>query len=261
MANRKEIRLGNIFGVTVALDPSWIIIFILVTWNLSSGVFAPVHPEWGVIQQWLVSVIAAFLFFASILAHELAHSLTAKTRGIPVNKIVLFLFGGVSDIEKEPDTPLSEFFIAAVGPLTSFIIGILSLWLGIRLGEDLRNAMAAPGQFFALLSPARTVLVWLGTVNILVGIFNLVPGFPLDGGRIFRSFLWSLTGNLNLSTTIASALGQGIGWLIMALGFATVLGISVPYLERSLLGGIWLILIGWFLAGAAAMAKRKQSRQ
>jgi Zn-dependent protease len=182
-------RLGKFFGINVNIDWSWLLIFTLVTWSLAST-FRQVHPEWTGFNQLALALVAALLFFLSVLAHEIAHSLVANARGHPVRSITMFLFGGVSNIQKEPTTPWNEFIITIVGPLTSLILGGLFLFLGTA-GAILRNTpMSDLSGTLARLGPLNTIFIWLGSVNILLGLFNLVPGFPLDGGRVLRSILW-----------------------------------------------------------------------
>jgi Zn-dependent protease/CBS domain-containing protein len=249
---RSGFHLVRIFGININIDWSWIFIFVLVTWNLGV-VFGNVHPGWGAVFQWGIALLAALLFFASVLAHELAHSLTARTQGIPVRRITLFLFGGVSNIEKEPPSPQAEFLITIVGPLTSIILGALFIAAGILTTGPL-NLSLNPATILAGLSPASTVLLWLGQINILLGIFNLIPGFPLDGGRLLRSILWAITDNLRRATRWASWVGQGIAWLMIGLGIAMAFGVSIPILGTGLISGLWLAFIGWFLNSAAVQS-------
>src|SRR5512142_1449770 len=174
-------RLGKFFGVNVDIDWSWLLIFALVTWSLAAT-FMQVHPAWTAATQLGLALIAALLFFLSVLLHELAHSLVANARKHPVRNITLFLFGGVSNIQKEPTSPWNEFIITIVGPLTSFILGGLFILLGARgvLLGNLGNLSASnPLQMLSRIGPLSTIFVWLGSVNILLGIFNPIPGFTL----------------------------------------------------------------------------------
>jgi Zn-dependent protease len=205
---RNGLRIGRLFGINIFVDWSWLLIFSLVTWNLATG-FALVHPTWGAGLNWVLAIIAAQLFFMSVLAHELAHSLVARAQNIPVRNITLFLFGGVSNIQQEPRSPRAEFVMAIVGPITSIVIGVVCLLVaaisaagGILLPAA--GAMAAIRAAMASLDPLTTLLLWLGPINILLGIFNMVPGFPLDGGRVLRAILWGLTGNFRTATRWAS---------------------------------------------------------
>lgn len=243
-------KLGKIFGIELRLDKSWILIFLLVTWNLAGGVFPTIHPDWSASLSWIIGITASLLFFVSVLVHELAHSLIAKSRGLKVSRIVLFLFGGVSDLEQEPDSPKTEFLVAIVGPFTSLAIGILCLsWAG-RLPLD-PNGLGEVTINLSQAGPIPTMLVWLGSVNILLAAFNSIPGFPLDGGRVLRSLLWGISKNLHMATRIASGMGQILALFFIGSGFAMVLGAQVPILGGGLLNGLWLVVIGWFLNNAA----------
>jgi Zn-dependent protease/CBS domain-containing protein len=245
-----NLRLGRIFGIEVALNWSLIFIFVLIAWNLAIGVFAQLHPEWNLLYDWGLAIIATVLFFVSLLAHELAHSLVAKAQGLPVRSITLWLFGGVSSIEKQPRSPGAEFLMAIVGPLTSIVLGAIFLLMA-AVGSGGLGTLASD---LALLGPVTTLLLWLGSINILLGIFNLVPGFPLDGGRVLRSIFWAVTHNLRTATRWASWAGQGVAWLLILTGIAMVFGIQVPIFGSGLIGGLWLVLIGWFLHSAAVQS-------
>jgi Zn-dependent protease/CBS domain-containing protein len=248
---RSGFRVGRLFGIDIHIDWSWLLIFLLVTWNLVA-MFAQIHPDWGTGLSLGVAVAASLLFFASVLAHELAHSLMARAQGVPVRNIVLFLFGGVSNIEREPPSPRAEFLITIVGPITSVVLGFLFIGAALALTGPLdQTAAADPAQLIAGLDPLTTLLFWLGPINILLGIFNMIPGFPLDGGRILRSILWAITGNLRRATRWASRVGQLVAWLLIITGIAMVFGIEVPIFGTGLLGGLWLAFIGWFLNSAA----------
>ncbi len=252
----KGIRLGRIFGIKISLDWSWLLIFLLVTWNLTV-VFSNLHPEWGFGLNLAISLLASLLFFASVLAHELAHSLMAIAQGVPVRGITLFLFGGVASIEREPPTARAEFLITIVGPLTSIGLGLIFLMLA-SVGATLSlNAIENPAQLLANLGPLTTLLMWLGPINIILGVFNMIPGFPLDGGRVLRSILWAITGNLRRATRWASYVGQAVAWLLIIAGIAMVFGAQVPLLGGGLIGGIWLAFIGWFLNNAAIQSYRQ----
>lgn len=245
----RTLRLGRIFGIEISINWSLVFVFLLVAWSLALGVFAPMHPTWGFLFDWGIAIIGTILFFASLLAHEIAHSLVAKFYGIPVRSITLWLFGGVSSITKEPPSPKAEFLMAIVGPLTSIVLGFIFL----ALAALATGSTAALGDL-PLLGPATTLAVWLGSINILLGIFNLVPGFPLDGGRVLRSILWAATNNLKKATHWASWAGQAVAWILILIGIAMIFGINVPIFGTGLLGGLWLILIGWFLHSAAVQS-------
>ena len=247
------VRIGRLFGIDIRVDWSWLFIFALIAWNLSA-VFGQVHPQWSLALTWGVAIGAALLFFASVLAHELAHSLVARTQGVPVRDITLFLFGGVSNIQREPPSPLAEFLITIVGPITSVVLGFVFLWLsGVSIGP-MQSIVTDPSQLIGRLSPLTTLLLWLGPINILVGIFNLIPGFPLDGGRVLRSILWALTNNLRRATHWASLVGQGIAWLMIVIGISMAFGAEVPFFGSGLINGLWLAFIGWFLNNASVQS-------
>ncbi len=242
--------VGRILGINIQIDWSWIFIFLLVTLNLALAVFPRLHPDWGPLLVWGVSLVAAIVFFASVLLHELAHSLIAKAQGMEVRSITLFLFGGVSNIQRDPPSPRAEFLIAVVGPITSVVLGGIFLVIGGLTVPGDRGVVEDPRRVFAQFGPLTTLLLWLGQVNILVGLFNLLPGFPLDGGRILRSILWKLTNNLRMATRWASWVGQGFGWLLIVTGILMVFRVRVPLFGAGL-GGLWLAFIGWFLNTAA----------
>lgn len=250
-------NIGQVFGININIDFSWILVFLLVTGTLALSVFPGLHPEWSVFLNVTVGIIASVLFFASVLAHELAHSLVARARGISVKNITLFLFGGVSDIESEPSSAKAEFLIAIVGPLTSISLGFIFLFLaGIISGEG-TNVLVLPDQVLSNLGPVTTLLLWLGPVNVLLGIFNLIPGFPLDGGRVLRSLIWALTQNFRQATRFATLGGQVVGWGFIAIGVLMIFGFRVPILGGGLISGLWLILIGRFLSSLASASYQK----
>lgn len=243
-------KIGRIFGVNIRIDWSWLFIFFLITWNLSF-VFGQAHPDWSTTMRWGMASIASLLFFVSILAHELAHSIVARSQGVPVRGITLFLFGGVSNIQREPESPISELLITIVGPITSIVLGVSLVLLVVLTTSGLSLESASPAQFLTDQSPVSTLLLWLGSVNVLVGLFNLIPGFPLDGGRIVRSLLWAITKDLRQATRWASALGSTIAWLMIGAGIAMVLGVRIPFLGTGPISGLWLAFIGWFLNTAS----------
>jgi Zn-dependent protease len=252
---RRGFRIGRIFGINIRIDWSWILIFLLISWSLSSE-FGNIHQDWGIVLRWGTAVVAALLFFASVLAHELAHSLVAKSQGVPVRSITLFLFGGVSNIRREPSSPGGEFFMAILGPLTSFVVGfILIAAVGFSVGSlmNLENISSDLSQ----LGPVTTLLLWLGSINITLGVFNLIPGFPLDGGRVLRSILWAIMDDLRRATRWASFVGQGIAWLMIMAGISMVFGMQIPYLGTGVANGVWLAFIGWFLNTASARSYRQ----
>ena len=243
-------RLGRLFGININIDWSWLFIFLLITWHLST-LFGSFHPDWDTVLRWGTAVIASLLFFASVLAHELAHSLMAMAQGIPVRNITLFLFGGVSNIQREPPSPKAEFLITIVGPITSIVLGVLFILLARLTTGPMDVTLAEPTQVLAELNPLSTLLFWLGPINIVLGLFNLIPGFPLDGGRILRSLLWAITDNLRQATRWASWVGQAIAWLMIVSGIAMIFGVTIPFFGTGFLNGLWLAFIGWFLNSAS----------
>ena len=241
----RGLGLGRIFGIEVRLDVSVLVIFGLIVYSLGSTVFPGWHPDWSAALTWTTALATGVLFFASLLAHELSHSVVAQAHGIRVPRITLFLFGGMAEMEREPASPKVEFLTAIAGPAMSLVLGVifanLATWLGgpgflERIGEGQESALAG-------LSPLATACVWLGAVNLVLAVFNLIPGFPLDGGRVFRAIMWGITGDQVLATRWASNLGRYFGWTLMAFGAWT--------LVQGGLQGLWLILIGWFLTHLA----------
>ena len=231
---KAHIKLGRIFGVAVGLHYSWIIIALLVTLSLRSQ-FAVDHPNWDVSTTWAIAIITGLLFFVSILLHELSHAAVAKLRGIPVRAITLFALGGVAQIEKDAADAKSEFWMGIIGPITSIAIGLVCLVLASLLGWNFPTESNTP--------PAA-MFMWLGYINIALAIFNLIPGFPLDGGRVLRAVIWWVTGDANRSTRIAAGVGQ-----LVALGFI-MMGIW-RFFSGAGFGGLWIAFIGWFLLEAA----------
>ncbi len=232
------IRLARVFGFEIRLDVSWFLVFFLVLWTLAQSVFPGRHPGLGKEVYLVMGLVASLLFFISVLLHELSHSAVARACGIEVEGITLFIFGGVARTRSEPRTPREEFLITAAGPLSSFAIGLGFMGFA-RLGSALDWPVALTG-----------VSGYLGLVNFVLAIFNLVPGFPLDGGRIFRSIVWFATGNLRMATRWASTSGRVFGLLLVAFGVISLFG-------GAIVSGIWFILIGWFLAQAAEASYRQ----
>ena len=249
-------RLGRVFGIDIRLDWSWVFIFVLMTWNLSV-VFSQWHPGWSAFGQLAMAIVASLLFFGCILTHELAHSVVASRFGLRVRSITLFLFGGVSNIEHEPPSAKVEFWTAIVGPVTSVFLGVGFLLLaGLTTAGSMTDAESAR-RSMAQLGPITTLLAWLGPINLVIGLFNLVPAFPLDGGRVLRSILWGLSGDLRAATRRASAVGQSIGWLFIVAGIAMTFGVPVPLFGTGFAAGLWLAFIGWFVRSGASQAYQR----
>ena len=228
----RSIPLFRLAGFQVGVDWSWLIIAVLITWTLSVGVFPSYFPDLTPAIYWSMGVIAALGLFASIILHELGHALVARRYGLPIRGITLFIFGGVAEMEREPDRPAAEFWVAIAGPITSFLVGLVG-WLLLR-------ALVAVGVGL----PVAGVLAYLASINIFLAVFNLVPAFPLDGGRIFRATLWAWKGSLRWATRVASMVGGGFGILLVAFGVWRVL-------IGDFSGGMWSVLLGLFVYVAA----------
>ena len=253
----KGIPLGRIAGIEVVADWSLLIIFGLITFSLAAGVFPIWHPDWSVGLYWSTALGASVLFFVSVLLHELSHAIVGRASGITVRRITLFIFGGMAHMESEPRAWRAELIMAVVGPITSLALGIMFLWLAGLAAGPVELSPEEPQRALAQLSPLATLLFWLGPVNILLGIFNLVPGFPLDGGRALRAIMWGITGNLQKATRWASFSGQLFAWFLIAVGIGMIFGLRVPVLGGGLINGVWLAFIGWFLNNAALMSYRQ----
>lgn len=251
-APQSGLRLGTWFGIRVNADLSVLVMFLLLFTSLATGVFARLHPEWHAFEIWGLAFAAASLFFLSILIHELSHALVGKAFGVRFLGITLFIFGGVAQIEDDAPHPLAELVMAAAGPLTSILIGLGSTALGLFLAGDVGPVLIRnPEAALAKLGPASALLLWLGPVNLTLALFNMIPGFPLDGGRVLRALLWLVTGNLRRATRIAASFGQSVGYLLIGAGVLMTFGVHIPILGGGLGTGIWIALIGWFLANAA----------
>jgi len=252
-----RIRVGSIAGIAVDLDWSLLIIFALITGVLAVGLFPAWHPEWPVALYWLAGLTAAVLFLTSVLAHEFSHALVGRLRGISIRHITLFVFGGMAHMESEPQQWRDELYMSIAGPLASLAIGIGCLILARLLVGPIEIDPAAPEVFLAQLGLAPSVLLWLGQINIILAVFNMVPGFPLDGGRVLRALLWGMTGDLRRATRWASAGGQMFAWILIGMGIAMAIGVRVPVFGAGLLPGVWLMFIGWFLNNAALTSYRQ----
>jgi Zn-dependent protease/CBS domain-containing protein len=235
-------QIGRLLGIPIKVHASWFIIFAFVTWALATDYLPDMLPGLGAARYWAMGAVAAVLLFASVLLHELGHSYVAQRYRIPIGQITLFIFGGVAHMRREPPGPRAEFLIAIAGPLVSFVLGALLLGL-------------------ATLSPARPGLValglLLGSVNVQLGLFNLIPGFPLDGGRVLRAGLWAWTGDFPRATLQAALIGQGFGLVFVALGVLVVFGAASGWVPNMLAAnGGWIVLIGLFLFAAARGSRR-----
>lgn len=232
MLNR-SIKLFTILGFTVRIDLSWLVILVLVVWSLGAGVFPAQFPglAWG---SYLAMALAAALgLFASIVIHELCHSLVARAYGLPMKGITLFMLGGVAEMSDEPPTPKAEGLIAAAGPAISLVLGVVFIVAAIGAA-----AVGWPNEVVG-------VLQWVGLINIILLVFNMIPGFPLDGGRILRAVLWAIKKDLRWATHVASRVGMGFGIVLVGLGILELL------LGGNVIGGVWWIVIGLFVRSAA----------
>ena len=229
MANRNSIPVGRIIGIPVALDFSWFLIFVLMTWSFAVSYYPSEFKNWSVPMYWIMGAVTAILLFVSVLLHELGHSIVALKYNIPVRRITLLVFGGVAEIEKEPPGALAEFWIAVAGPVVSFLLAVL-FYAFIPV-------VSGVGPLFGLIK-------YLAYINGILALFNLIPGFPLDGGRIFRAIVWGVTHNLRRATIIAANVGR-----LIAFGFIMV---GVWQIFSGNFGdGLWIAFIGWFLDSAA----------
>ncbi len=226
-------NIGKVFGIQLRLHYSWFVIFVLITVSL-------VFPNWYDPLSWILGIVTSLLFFASVVAHELSHSLVGRANGIPIKSITLFIFGGIAHMTKEATHPGAEFKMAVAGPVCSLVIGGLFYLLSLFI-----SGAAAP---------VVTMIQWLAIINLALAAFNLIPGFPLDGGRVFRSLLWHFSGNYRRSTKIATQLGRSIGYLLIAAG---ILIIFLRPFDLSWFSGLWLAFIGWFLENAASASYRQ----
>lgn len=233
---RRGIPLFRVRGIQIRLDYSWLVIFFLVWWSLAAGYFPRVRPDEAASAYWTAGLLGTLLFFASILVHELSHSLVAQRSGLEVPSITLFLFGGVSEMREEAKTPGAELRIAAVGPLASFALALLF--------GTLYAALAPSGD-----SLGRHVVGYLAWINAALGVFNLLPGMPLDGGRVLRAVVWWWSGSMERGSRLAADAGKGLAFGLMALG-------ALEIFMGGLLGGLWLILIGMFLRTLAGASYR-----
>jgi Zn-dependent protease len=227
---KHTISLGRVFGIPVDIDYSWFLIFGLLTWMLAVGYFPVRFKGWSVTEYWVIGAISAVLLFVCVLLHELGHSLVAMRYKVSVGRITLFIFGGVSEITAEPPSALAEFWIAIAGPAVSLMLALLF----------------HQARFFSVgYSPILALAEYLALLNFVLALFNLIPGFPLDGGRVLRAIIWGVTKNFRRATMLAANTGRFFGYAMIFLGLWMLLSGSV-------FNGIWIAFIGWFLESAAA---------
>ncbi len=237
--NQRTIPIGRIRGIPLTLDPSWFLIFILITWTMATSYYPSEFKDWGAATYWIMGAATAILLFFSVILHELGHAEVARRFNIPVNRITLFIFGGVAEIKSEPPTASSEFWIAIAGPIVSFLLaGVFSLFQGL----------------FSGFSPLMDLAKYLAYINGSLALFNVIPGFPLDGGRVLRAGIWAASHNYRKATRIAALVGRSIAYIAIILGVYEVL-------LGNFGNGLWVIFIGWFLESAASAQLHRQSIQ
>ena len=235
--NKRTISLGRIFGIPIGLDQSWFLAFVLITWTLAASYFPTEFKNWPVAEYWIVAAATTILFFASVVLHEVGHSLVAMYYKIPVRRITLFIFGGIAEIGAQPPSAKAEFWIAIAGPLVSFGLAIL---FGLM------------GRASAAIPVLHAMAKYLSLTNGSLAIFNLIPAFPLDGGRVFRATLWKVTGSLRRATIIAANVGRFIAFLFVLSGVWLMF-------RGEFLDGLWITFVGWFLESAAASQVQQQA--
>jgi len=226
---KSSFTIGKILGIPLRIHSSWFLILFLVIISLASGYFPSEYPNWEVSTYWIIGVITTLFFFLSVILHELGHSVIALNQGVPVVNITLFIFGGVAQIGREPESPGSEFKIAIAGPFTSLLLA---------------GIFALIGRIFDFLPTISAVTLYLSRINLILAVFNTIPGFPLDGGRVLRAFFWKVSGRFRTATTWASYIGQGIAILFLGYGLYQMF-------TGNILNGLWLVFIGWFMINAA----------
>jgi Zn-dependent protease len=227
--SRQTIPLGRILGIPIGLDYSWFLIFALITWTLAVSYYPTEFKNWPVVEYWIIGAVTAVLLFVSVLLHELGHSVIALRYKIPVRSITLFIFGGLAQIGAEPPSATAEFWIAIAGPIVSFTLG---------------GVFGLAGRYVQGAAPVFALAKYLAYINATLGLFNLIPGFPLDGGRVLRAVVWGVTNSLHRATLIAANIGR-----IIAFGFI-ILGVWQIF-TGNFANGLWIAFIGWFLESAA----------
>jgi len=232
--------IARIRGIPIGVHYTWLLAFALMSWSLAAGYFPSTHPGWPRPQYWVVGVLASLLLFVSVVLHELTHSFVAQARGLRVHSITLFIFGGVSNIASDSEDPQDEFLVAVVGPISSLVIAGLC-WAAV---------LVIPGTT----GPVNALLGYLAIVNLMLALFNILPGFPLDGGRVLRAILWGTTGDMVKGTRWASYVGQALAFCFIGYGFWQIT-------EGEFLNGLWIGFVGWFLNSAAEGARRQAVMQ
>lgn len=233
---RGSFHLGHIAGIEIGVNYTWIIAFIIISWSLAKGFFPQQAPGYSTAIYWILGMLSSILLFVAVLLHELAHSLYARSRGIPVSSIILFIFGGVSNITQEAQRPRDESLMALFGPLTSLVLAAIAWGVLKVIGNSS--------------TPLGAMLYYLALVNFLLAIFNMLPGYPLDGGRVLRAIIWGVIKNVVRATNIAAMVGQVFGWVLVGYGVFIIFG-------GNFINGIWIAFIGWFLSNAATASKQE----
>ncbi len=231
-----RLKLATVFGIQIEIDYSWFLVFGLLIWTLAAGYYPNDFPDWPSAQYWVVGAVTAVLFFASVLLHELGHSIVALYHKVPVKRITLFVFGGAAQIDEQPPNARAEFLIAVAGPVVSIILGSSLVLTQLILPDE---------------SIGLGIVRYLAVINLALAFFNMIPGFPLDGGRVLRSAIWYSTGNFSRATGIAASIGQLVGYAFMGLGI-------LELLLGFVVSGLWIAFIGWFLSRVAVAEMTQQ---
>jgi Zn-dependent protease/CBS domain-containing protein len=237
--NRHTIPLGRILGIPIGLDYSWFLIFVLLTWTMAVGYYPTEFKNWPIAQYWIVGAMTAIMLFVSVLLHELGHSVVAMRYKVPVRSITLYIFGGISLIGTEPPTAAAGFWISIAGPAVSFVLAAL---------------FSLMQPFFAGVASLLALSQYLADINVALGLFNLIPGFPLDGGGVLRAIIWGASHNMRRATLIAANVGRGIAFLFILFGVWQMFG-------GNFVNGMWIAFIGWFLENAAVAQVKQQTLQ
>ena len=224
--------IGTIRGIKIEINISWLAAFLLISATLATGFFPARYPDWGQDIYWILGSSVAILMLLSIISHELSHSLVANRLGVGVKRITLFIFGGIADLEKEPDSPKKEFLVAIAGPMMSLVLVVVFRAIGV--GADY---LKLPEYF-------SVDFLYLSSINLVLAVFNMFPAFPLDGGRVLRAAIWHFTGNLHKATRIASTIGQWFGYFLMFIGLTNMF-------YGNLINGLWILFIGYFVVQAS----------
>jgi len=247
--------LGRVAGIEVYIHASLLIVLALVSFSLATGLLPAWHPDWSAAMRWTFALVASVLLVASVAIHELAHAWVGRAGGIPLWRVTLFVFGGMAHLEAEPRSWRVELWTALAGPAASLALGASFVGLGVALGAH-ETADAQPGHLLAAIGPTATLLLWLGQINVVLAAFNMLPGFPLDGGRVLRALIWRSSGDMLGATRFAARSGQALSWLLIGVGLAMVFGLRLPLLGGGPAAGTWLALMGWFLNAAALAGYR-----